>query len=107
MTRRVTLLMETGFFHDFGNFSTRGEKYYFRVEGAREMRLKQKSKPTSQLGPDWVRGVGLDCRAGGAGARFRRRGRGYSVARNSINELPKWNSSLLDIFLFVSKNTFS
>ena len=30
MTGRVTLLMETGLLHNyFGNFSTRGERYYF------------------------------------------------------------------------------
>ena len=35
VTRRGTLLMESALFRDFfGNFSTRGESYYFRVEGS-------------------------------------------------------------------------
>ena len=32
VTRRGTLLMETGLLHDyFGNFSTRGDRYYFHM----------------------------------------------------------------------------
>ena len=35
VTRRGTLLMETGLLHDyFGNLSMRGERYYFCVEGS-------------------------------------------------------------------------
>ena len=66
VTRRVTLLMETGLLHDFfGNFSTRGDKYYFHVEGNKmrlnpdEVRLKWTSKQKSIWGQGgWVGGRG-------------------------------------------------
>ena len=35
VTRRGTLMMETRLLHYyFGNFSTRGERYYFCIEGS-------------------------------------------------------------------------
>ena len=38
---RGTLLMESGLLRDFfGNFSTRGERYYFRVEGAHKVDVR-------------------------------------------------------------------
>ena len=37
--------MEWGLLRDFfGNFSTRGERYYFRVEGTCEMRIVTQGK---------------------------------------------------------------
>ena len=40
VTRRGTLLMESGLLHDyFGNFSTWGERYYFCMEGAHQVKL--------------------------------------------------------------------
>ena len=79
-TRRGTLLMETGLLHDYlGNFSSRGEKYYFCVKGAcdmrlnlHEMRLKWTSKQTSQLGGGGFRWWGQtreEGRVQGLGAR--------------------------------------
>ena len=61
VTRKGTLLMESGLLHDyFGNFSTRGERYYFCMEGSmwderlnpREVKLKWTSEnlETQKLG---------------------------------------------------------
>ena len=67
MTRRGTLLMETGLLH--GIFSTRGEKYYFHMGGACEMRLKWTLKPTPQLGALPPQSDGVEV-IGGRGARL-------------------------------------
>ena len=45
--------METGLLHDyFGNFSAGGERYYFRMEGSSEVRLKGTSEMEGWEGGD-------------------------------------------------------